>query len=69
METLKQLATKGVHPSQQREFIEAHSKQMLELAAKGVLGKTWTVDVDKAIMSMIKDGVSNKKMHRNWAMA
>ena len=72
-ERLRELAAKGDHPWQQREFIEANSKQtsarMPELAAKGVFGIAWTADVDEAIMRMIKDGISYKKMQLNWAMA
>ena len=48
-----ELASKDDHPWQQCEFIEAHSKRQ-----KGVLGITWTEDVDEAIMRMIKNGVS-----------
>jgi hypothetical protein len=42
---------------------------MQELAAKDVLGRIWTADVDEAIMIMIKDSVSYKKLHWNWEMA
>jgi hypothetical protein len=72
-ERMRESVAKGDHPWQQFEFIEAHGKQtseqLRELAVKGVLGRTWTADVDEAIMIMIKDGVTYKKMHRNWAMA
>ena len=61
-----ELAAKGDHPWQQCEFIEAQTNQtserLRELAAKGELGITWTADVDEAMMRMIMDGVSYKKI-------
>ena len=49
-ERLRELAANGDHPWQQREFIARTS------------GRTWNADVDKAIMRMIKDSVTYKKI-------